>query len=141
MHSTARVILLAERMIVLRFSTTLQRTNRVFGAPVAMFCPPSVCCVFFFPGDPAKNTLRAGFGMFSLDVHGVVMRPIHSTKFSSVSATLSRAMSCRLPFVTACVYLGSNNDSFELLEENSKSHSGHRVGIAHTRWATHGGDF
>eukprot|EP00903_Cladosiphon_okamuranus_P008174 g7873.t1 len=34
---------------------------------------------------------------------------------------------------------GSNNDSFELLQDNSKSHCGHRVGIAHTRWATHGG--
>ncbi|CAN0313307.1 unnamed protein product [Pylaiella littoralis] len=34
---------------------------------------------------------------------------------------------------------GSNNDSFELLEEHSKNHAGHRVGIAHTRWATHGG--
>eukprot|EP00903_Cladosiphon_okamuranus_P009468 g9023.t1 len=33
----------------------------------------------------------------------------------------------------------SNIDSFELLLENSKSHSGNRVGIAHTRWATHGG--
>lgn len=35
-------------------------------------------------------------------------------------------------------FSGSNNDSFELLQANSTSHCGHRVGIAHTRWATHG---
>lgn len=34
---------------------------------------------------------------------------------------------------------GNANDSFELLKNNSGSHVGHRAGIAHTRWATHGG--
>ena len=34
---------------------------------------------------------------------------------------------------------GDTNNSFELLKENSSSHIGHLVGIAHTRWATHGG--
>ena len=34
---------------------------------------------------------------------------------------------------------GSNNDSFEILQEHSNDHRGHQVGIAHTRWATHGG--
>lgn len=34
---------------------------------------------------------------------------------------------------------GSTADSIELLKENSSIHMGHTVGIAHTRWATHGG--
>ncbi|CAM9358057.1 unnamed protein product, partial [Choristocarpus tenellus] len=33
----------------------------------------------------------------------------------------------------------ATNDSFELLRDNSGNHVGHRAGIAHTRWATHGG--
>ena len=51
-------------------------------------------------------------------------------------------VSCLSVYLSVCVYhpciIGTNNDSFELLQENSKSHCGHRVGIAHTRWATHG---
>mmetsp|Transcript_2883 Transcript_2883/g.4341 ORF Transcript_2883/g.4341 Transcript_2883/m.4341 type:complete len:695 (+) Transcript_2883:40-2124(+) len=34
---------------------------------------------------------------------------------------------------------GSTCDSIDLLRENSDTHMGHYVGIAHTRWATHGG--
>ncbi|CAN0057858.1 unnamed protein product, partial [Hapterophycus canaliculatus] len=34
---------------------------------------------------------------------------------------------------------GDSADSMELLQTNSANHSGHTVGIAHTRWATHGG--
>lgn len=33
---------------------------------------------------------------------------------------------------------GDSADSMELLQTNSASHANHTVGIAHTRWATHG---
>ena len=33
---------------------------------------------------------------------------------------------------------GDSADSVELLQTNSASHVSHTVGIAHTRWATHG---
>lgn len=33
---------------------------------------------------------------------------------------------------------GDSADSMELLQTNSASHASHTVGIAHTRWATHG---
>jgi len=33
----------------------------------------------------------------------------------------------------------STNDSIDLVRSNLSSHAGHTVGIAHTRWATHGG--
>lgn len=42
-------------------------------------------------------------------------------------------------FVSKYASKGDANNSFELLKDNSSSHVGHRVGIAHTRWATHGG--
>jgi glutamine---fructose-6-phosphate transaminase (isomerizing) len=34
---------------------------------------------------------------------------------------------------------GSTHDSIDLVRDNSNKHKGHRIGIAHTRWATHGG--
>lgn len=34
---------------------------------------------------------------------------------------------------------GNTADSIELLRNQSSAHIGHRMGIAHTRWATHGG--
>ncbi|CBN79399.1 glutamine-fructose-6-phosphate transaminase [Ectocarpus siliculosus] len=34
---------------------------------------------------------------------------------------------------------GDSADSMELLQTNSANHASHSVGIAHTRWATHGG--
>jgi glucosamine--fructose-6-phosphate aminotransferase (isomerizing) len=34
---------------------------------------------------------------------------------------------------------GNSADSIELLRQKSSEHTGHQVGIAHTRWATHGG--
>lgn len=34
---------------------------------------------------------------------------------------------------------GDNADGVELVKEHSRSLSGHNIGIAHTRWATHGG--
>ncbi|CAM9112701.1 unnamed protein product [Phaeothamnion confervicola] len=34
---------------------------------------------------------------------------------------------------------GSTSDSYDLLRANSEMHDRHTVGIAHTRWATHGG--
>lgn len=33
---------------------------------------------------------------------------------------------------------GDSADSMELLQTNSANHASHTVGIAHTRWATHG---
>ena len=33
---------------------------------------------------------------------------------------------------------GDSADSMELLQTNSANHVSHTVGIAHTRWATHG---
>lgn len=33
---------------------------------------------------------------------------------------------------------GNAADSMELLQTNAGNHSHHKVGIAHTRWATHG---
>ena len=33
---------------------------------------------------------------------------------------------------------GDTADSMELLQTNSANHASHTVGIAHTRWATHG---
>lgn len=33
---------------------------------------------------------------------------------------------------------GDSADSMELLQTNSANHASHAVGIAHTRWATHG---
>ena len=41
-------------------------------------------------------------------------------------------------FVSKYASQGSTSDSFELLKNNSSVHDGHGVGIAHTRWATHG---
>ena len=37
--------------------------------------------------------------------------------------------------------VGSTSDSIELLRANEAAHAGHHIGIAHTRWATHGGIF
>ena len=41
-------------------------------------------------------------------------------------------------FVSKYASENSTSDSFDLLKKNSSIHEGHRVGIAHTRWATHG---
>ena len=41
-------------------------------------------------------------------------------------------------FVSKYASQGSTSDSFDLLKNNSSVHDGHGVGIAHTRWATHG---
>ena len=41
--------------------------------------------------------------------------------------------------VTKFASLGNNADGIELVREHSHGSSGHSVGIAHTRWATHGG--
>ena len=54
------------------------------------------------------------------------------------SVWLSQSVCLPVGVPVGCLSAGTNNDSFELLQENSKSHCGHRVGIAHTRWATHG---
>eukprot|EP00744_Colponema_vietnamica_P001287 GILI01002149.1.p1 GENE.GILI01002149.1~~GILI01002149.1.p1 ORF type:complete len:703 (-),score=268.20 GILI01002149.1:429-2537(-) len=35
--------------------------------------------------------------------------------------------------------VGSTSDSVDLLKKHSDAHKGHHIGIAHTRWATHGG--
>lgn len=35
--------------------------------------------------------------------------------------------------------IGENADGLELVQERSGNSKGHRIGIAHTRWATHGG--
>ena len=60
-------------------------------------------------------------------------------RFDAVPLCCAAPVYCRLYLSLCCLlYAGSNNDSFELLKEHSESHCGHRVGIAHTRWATHG---
>ncbi|CAM9483675.1 unnamed protein product, partial [Choristocarpus tenellus] len=41
--------------------------------------------------------------------------------------------------VTKFASRGNSADSMELLKVNSNQNANHRVGIAHTRWATHGG--
>lgn len=41
--------------------------------------------------------------------------------------------------VTKFASRGTSADSIDLLKENSAAHNGHAIGIAHTRWATHGG--
>jgi glucosamine--fructose-6-phosphate aminotransferase (isomerizing) len=41
--------------------------------------------------------------------------------------------------VTKYASRGDSADSIKLLREKSGEHRGHHVGIAHTRWATHGG--
>lgn len=41
--------------------------------------------------------------------------------------------------ITKYASVGDNADSIELVRGKSKSLAGHSVGIAHTRWATHGG--
>jgi len=41
--------------------------------------------------------------------------------------------------VTKYASAGSTHDCIELVKENSHRHKGHHLGIAHTRWATHGG--
>lgn len=53
-------------------------------------------------------------------------------------ATLSRSESGT---ITSTKYAsnGESADSIELVREHSKNSKGHYVGIAHTRWATHGG--
>ena len=34
----------------------------------------------------------------------------------------------------------TTSDSIDLVKQHSSKHVGHGTGIAHTRWATHGGD-
>ncbi|KAL7714880.1 Glutamine--fructose-6-phosphate aminotransferase [isomerizing] [Entamoeba marina] len=41
--------------------------------------------------------------------------------------------------VTKYASAGSTSDSLKLLESHLNEHNGHKIGIAHTRWATHGG--
>lgn len=41
--------------------------------------------------------------------------------------------------ITKYASVGESADGLRLVEENSKSSTGHHIGIAHTRWATHGG--
>lgn len=41
--------------------------------------------------------------------------------------------------VTKYASKGSTADSIALVREHSAKHAGHHIGIAHTRWATHGG--
>jgi len=41
--------------------------------------------------------------------------------------------------VTKYASIGENADGLELVREQSKKNKGHSIGIAHTRWATHGG--
>lgn len=41
--------------------------------------------------------------------------------------------------VTKYASVGENADGLELVREQSKKNKGHSIGIAHTRWATHGG--
>lgn len=41
--------------------------------------------------------------------------------------------------VTKYASVGSTSDSIDLLKKHATSHEGDTVGIAHTRWATHGG--
>ena len=41
--------------------------------------------------------------------------------------------------VTKYASQGVSADSISLVRKRSEAHAGHSVGIAHTRWATHGG--
>ena len=41
--------------------------------------------------------------------------------------------------VTKYASKGSTADSIALVRAHAEKHAGHHVGIAHTRWATHGG--
>ncbi|KAJ1459909.1 hypothetical protein M885DRAFT_459226 [Pelagophyceae sp. CCMP2097] len=41
--------------------------------------------------------------------------------------------------VTKYASRGSTADSIELVRQHAAKHAGHNIGIAHTRWATHGG--
>jgi len=40
--------------------------------------------------------------------------------------------------ITKMASKGSTSDAIGMLEQNGARHAGHQVGIAHTRWATHG---
>ena len=59
---------------------------------------------------------------------------------SAGMATLKRVdgSPCELA-VTKYASKGSSNDSIALVKAHSSKHDGHHIGIAHTRWATHGG--
>lgn len=46
-----------------------------------------------------------------------------------------------LQAITKFASVGNNADSIDLVRGKSKSFDGHSVGIAHTRWATHGEAF
>lgn len=59
----------------------------------------------------------AGMSTQKVPAQGEPAPPITTTKFASV---------------------GSTADSIDLLKKTRREHDGNRVGIAHTRWATHG---
>ena len=55
------------------------------------------------------------------------------------SAGMATSSSSRGLMISKFSSEGDKNNSFELLKDNSMGHKGNNVGIAHTRWATHGG--
>lgn len=85
---------------------------------------------------PAHNSSRPFFSIFSFYSFCVLMK-YFCCRCACYSYTRHPVKPQTFAYF-APTHPGSNNDSFELLQENSKNHSGHRVGIAHTRWATHG---
>jgi len=54
-------------------------------------------------------------------------------------ATTSSDLNNNAMAITKFASNGEKADSIELVREHSESSKGHKIGIAHTRWATHGG--
>lgn len=69
------------------------------------------------------------------------------TRLGASSTATRHAVETNLTRVSICLFcqsitkyasVGNNADSIELVRGKSKGMEGHSIGIAHTRWATHG---
>ena len=94
------------------------------------------CCgIAGVVSEPAKSVSSQGFDArdFLLDSLTVLKNRGYD------SAGLATIGSDKQMHITKFASVANNADGIDLVREHSNASKGHSVGIAHTRWATHGG--
>lgn len=95
------------------------------------------------PGDNAPPYLIEGLEILQnrgYDSAGICTIQQHPTNADDNSTSdLSSSLPPPTLVITKYASAGSTSDAIDRLKKTLSVHQGHHVGIAHTRWATHGG--